>query len=359
VRTSPVFLLGTVLVGLALTPLACSSPTKPQDLPRTTASVTRIDIVGPSVVAPNSTTQYTATAGAADGSTRDITSLANWQTSDGRVLTITATGIASAQRIGETAVTIRNGNLRGSLEVLVLPPGTYRVGGMVKEAGVPVAGASVDVVENADIHTLTDASGSYRLYGVAGDVQMRVTKEGYRARVSRLTVTANESLDFTLERVSPPANLTGIYTLLLAAGPCVYGGTIGVPDNEQTRRYDAVVTQDGPGLKVQLSGAQFATRGDRGDGFKGWIYPDRITFVFSGWDDYVYSGIYYNLVEILAENPSKLLTVSGEVSATASETGISGSLDGTIEVVRRLGDYGNSDWWSCWSHTHQFALLRR
>ena len=94
------------------------------------------------------------------------------------MLTITATGIASAQRIGETVVTIRNGNLRGSLEVLVLPPGTYRVAGMVKEAGVPVAGASVDVVENADIHTLTDASGSYRLYGVAGDVQMRVTKEG-------------------------------------------------------------------------------------------------------------------------------------------------------------------------------------
>ena len=55
-RTSPVFLLVTVLVGLALTPLACSSPTKPQDLPRTPASVTRIDIVGPSVVAPNSTT---------------------------------------------------------------------------------------------------------------------------------------------------------------------------------------------------------------------------------------------------------------------------------------------------------------
>ncbi len=189
------------------------------------------------------------------------------------MLTITATGIASAQRIGETVVTIRNGNLRGSLEVLVLPPGTYRVAGMVKEAGVPVAGASVDVVENADIHTLTDASGSYRLYGVAGDVQMRVTKEGYRARVSRLTVTANESLDFTLERVSPPANLAGIYTLLLAAGPCVYGETIGVPDDERTRRYDAVVTQDGPGLKVQLSGAQFATRGDRGDGFKGWIYP--------------------------------------------------------------------------------------
>jgi hypothetical protein len=359
VRTSSVFLLVTVLVGLALTPLACSSPTKPQDLPRTPAAVTRIDIVGPSVVAPNSTTQYAATALAADGSTGDITNLANWLTSDGRVLSVTATGVATAQGIGESEITIRDGNLRGSLEVLVLRPGTYRVAGTVKEAGFPVRSASVDVVENPDIHTLTDASGNYRLYGVAGDVQMRITKEGYTPLVSRLTVTENESLDFTLDRVSPPANLAGIYTLMLAAGPCTSGGAVGVPDDERTRRYDAMVSQDGPQLQVQLSGAQFATRGNRGDNFSGWIDPDRITFVFTGWNDYVYSGIYFNLVEILSQVPSKLFTVEGEVSATASATGISGSFEGTIAVVRTLGEYGNSNWWSCSSRTHQFALLRR
>ena len=358
-RRPHVFLLSTALLGLLLTPLACNSPTKPDDRNNTPAPTTRIDIVGPAVVAPNSTTRYTATSLAADGSTRDITTVANWQTSDARVLSITAMGVATAQHLGESEVTISSSNLRKSLEVLVLPPGTYRVAGTVKEAGVAVASASVDVEENPDIHALTDASGTYRLYGVAGDVHMRVTKEGYTPLVSRLTVMANESLDFTLDRVSPPANLAGIYTLVLAAGPCTSGPPIGVPDDERTRRYDAMVTQDGPQVKVQLGGAQFATRGDRGDGFSGWVYPDRIAFVFSGWNDYVYSGIYYNFVEILSQMPLKLFTVEGEVSATASATGVSGPLEGTIAVVRSLGEYGNEGWWSCTSHTHQFALLRR
>jgi len=258
--------------------------------------------------------------------------------------------------MGESLITVEYLNFRSGFSVLVLTPGTYRVLGVVRESGLPVAAATVEVVESPGTTTMTDASGAYRLYGVAGDIHLRVTKDGYKPLSIGVTVVANESLDFVLDPALPPANVSGHYSLTLTADSCP---PIAPPD-ERTRTYDAQVTQDGPQLKVLLSGAQFAIRGDRGNGFAGRIAPDGVTFVLSGWDDYVYHGIYYNLVEVLADDdPPKLYTASGTVSATASPVGISGTLDGEIAAATALGQYANFDWWSCSSRKHQFVLERR
>jgi len=335
--------------------MSCTrSPAEPSPTPDATIA-TRIDIDGPDVITPDSTAQYRAIAHSADGNNRDVTAQAIWQTSDPAVAHLTAPGVVTAASLGETAITARlENNARAGLEVLVLAPGTYRVAGLVSESGQPVAGAKVEVIESPGAQTVTDASGVYRLYGIAGDVHVRVTKDGYKSTSTSLTVAANLTLDFTIEQVSLTVGLDGPYSLTLTAEECGIA-----PLNERTRTYDAQVTQDGPQLNVVLSGARFATVNDKGHGFNGRIIPGGITFYLSGWDDYVYNGIYYNLVEILGESPTKLLTVAGSVSATASPAGISGRLDGTISAVRLLGEYGNLDYWSCTSRKHQFALLRR
>jgi hypothetical protein len=349
VRTQHV-VLATVFSVAVLAAISCEGPTAPA--PPTT---TRIDIDGPPLLAPASTAQYRATAQTSDGSTRDITTEAIWRTSDPGVLSVTAAGLATAQRMGESQVSIEFLNLHAGRAVLVLAPGTYRVLGTVTERGLPVANATVEVIGSPGSATVTNTLGAYRLYGVAGDIQVRVTKDGYKPQVGNLSVAANQTLDFALEPLSPPDDFGGLYKLTVTAD-----SSCGLaPADERTRMYDAQVTQDGPVLEVLLSGARFATRDQRGNSFTGRVAPDGVTFAFSGWDDYVYWGIYYNLVEILAENPPKLLTVSGTVSATATRAGISGLLDGSIAAVRALGQYANFDWWSCSSHTHYFALVRR
>ena len=183
---------------------------------------------------------------------------------------------------------------------------TYRVAGLVSESGQPVAGAAVEVIESPGTATVTDASGVYRLYGVAGDVHVRVTKDGYQPKSSGLTVAANLTLDFTLEQVSLSLDFGGLYSLTVTADSCGVA-----PVDERTRTYDAQVMQDGPNLNVVLSGAQFFTDNDKGHGFKGRVAPDGITFYLSGWDEYVYDGIYFSLVEFLG--PSRFLTVTGSV----------------------------------------------
>lgn len=345
--------LTTIVFVVVLAAISCQRST-PNEPGRPPAPPTRIDIDGPEVVAPDSMTQYRATAKAADGSTLEITKQAQWHSSDSEVLSLTSTGIAAARDIGESQITIQYLNLRAGFDVLVLPPGTYRVAGVVTESGLPVAGATVEIMESSGPTTVTDAFGAYRIYGVAGDIHVRVTKDGYRPVSSNVTVGANLTLDFAMEPVSLPADVSGFYSLTLTADSCGVA-----PAGERTRTYDAEVTQAGSLLKVVLSGAQFRTQGDRGNGFTGRIAPEGISFVLSGWDDFVYGGIYYNVVEILGERPVKLLTVSGTVSATALRDGISGRLNGNIAAVRALGEYGNLDWWSCSSSRHEFVLRRR
>ena len=351
-RTQHVVLATTISVAV-LASISCTRPTAP-DQGNQSAIPASIDIVGPPVVAPNSTAQYRANSHGADGSTVDITAQAQWRSSNPSVLVLTSTGAATTRGMGESQITIQYFNVRAELDVLVLQPGTYRVAGTVTESGLPVPGATVDVIESPGTTTLTDASGAYRLYGVAGDIHLRVTKAGYKSQSSSLTVTANQTLDFALEQVSPLPDVSGLYTLTLSVDVCA-----ATPD-ERTRTYDALVTQTGPEVKVVLSGARFAVRGDRGNGFTGRMDPDgTVSFILTGWNEYVYDDIYYNIVEILADEPRKLLTISGGVRATVSPAGISGLLNGQMTAVRDLGEYGNYDWWSCPSRNIQFALRRR
>lgn len=145
-------LLTGCFLALALAGLlgACDdAPTRPSgggvnpDVPVTT---TRLEIAGPDAVAPGESAQFAATAYQSDGSTRNVTNEAQWRSGNPSVLSISANGLATGRERGEAPITAAfAGRTANKSNVFVLPAGTYRLAGAVRDAGVLVSGARVEV----------------------------------------------------------------------------------------------------------------------------------------------------------------------------------------------------------------------
>jgi hypothetical protein len=229
-----------------------------------------ISIVGPSSIAPDETVPFTANAKMNDGTTENYTNKVTWRSSNTFLLTMSASGAASGKNTGETAVSASFGRLQATLNVMVIPSGTYRLSGTVLESGLPLDRASVVVVEGhgSGLATETDALGHYRLYGVRGDVAVRVSKAGYVSVTKAITVTAHDQLDFPdLAQVNAVGTLAGAYTLTLTASSnCPTTSSLftpALPDYARRRSYAAVITQNGPVLNVAASGADFLIQNGR------------------------------------------------------------------------------------------------
>ncbi len=207
--------LTLVLVGW-LTACDKSSPTKPSTLPPTpaptpsAASLQGIQLEGPGSVPPGTKAQYKVVGQISDGTTQDLTSTTTLRSSDDGVLTIAPGGEATGGKPGEVVLAAVNTGKRASLQVLVLTPGTFRVTGVVSDSGLPVAGATVDVLDGsrAVMSAQTDAQGIYRLYGVSGSVELRVRAPGYPEQVRAFPVSDETKFDFALP---PGVDLRGQY----------------------------------------------------------------------------------------------------------------------------------------------------
>src|SRR5512141_410639 len=109
-------------IGLAAFGLACntgvSTPTS-VILP-TTAVIASITVNG-APVAVGGTTQFTATATLNDGTTRDITPLATWQSASTSTAVVSITGVVTGLAAGNVAVTATYQNLPGSYLIAVTP----------------------------------------------------------------------------------------------------------------------------------------------------------------------------------------------------------------------------------------------
>jgi hypothetical protein len=211
--------------------------------------------------------------------------------------------------------------------------------GKVTESALPVVGASVAVTSGtgAGLRTSTDGDGQYRLYGVAGIVQIHVSKVGYDDLVRSVTVTTNDVLDFPDARQSAGvASLAGAYTLSLTAdtgcSTSAFAGTPPLPPElRQTRTYDASLTQNGPSLTMTLGGADLSL-GARV--FTGRVEPADVVFQIGA--SYYYS--YYRNTELWERTSATTsLAIGGFVVATASPAGISGSLYGAFDAFTLSG----------------------
>jgi hypothetical protein len=237
---------------------------------------------------------------------------------------------------------------------MVIPAGTYRLTGLVRESGLPVAGATVAVTagQGTGLSAVTNQSGQYRLYGVVGSVDVQVSKAGYASVTKTLAVSSNSLLDFPdLTQTGPIVSLSGTYTLSLTASTACGPGTYALSDQAKRRSYTAVITQNGPALQVTLSGADLLMLNGHGNSFSGRVQPDGVKFEVAG-DYYYYSE--FDVLEKL--QPDQVLTFIGEVSATTSPVGISGPLNGEIIVYKFSAPRQFTYLGGCYATDHQFVF---
>ena len=112
--------IGAALVAV-LAQLACSSPTSPSS-----STITRLDVsaaaAGALSVAPGQTLQLKAAATFADGSQRDVTGMAVWQSSDPKTAAVSMSGMVTGGLAGAVDVSATLEGVTGKAHIDVATP---------------------------------------------------------------------------------------------------------------------------------------------------------------------------------------------------------------------------------------------
>jgi len=317
------------------------TPTKPD------SRVAQIVLTGPSTVAPGATVHVSLISQYFNGTTQDVSSQATWSSSNSDVLLVAAGDVTGVQN-GEAGIIAEYSGTTIRKVVTVLPDGTFTVTGRVADANFALPGARVNVVSGtgAGQAAVADDHGAYKLYGLAGIVELQVSALEYQMLSRTLEVSANlQSVNLTLRPVEAPRDLSGDWQLSIDASPSC-GSLI---DSARHRTYVATISQDVSNVAVRLSGAEFA-RDRFGDTnrFSGRIVHDVISLNIQSLD---YYGMHYDLAEILSDGQTYIVVAKGTGAATAST--ISGTLEGTIRV-----DFAGQESSSCTAADHHFTFVR-
>src|SRR5262245_1987207 len=188
----------TSLIALTLLfTLACDGD---KDTPLVTPFVPAPTVTGISVTPPTQTVppgqavQLTATARYSDGSTKDVTAQASWNSSQLNVASVSS-GIVRGIDLGRTTIRALFERFSSSQTIVVQPAGTFIVKGRVTEAGVGVAGATIDAISGPPNQVNTNTGGSYEMFGVSVGSILRFGKAGYFDEKREVTTSGDQSLD--------------------------------------------------------------------------------------------------------------------------------------------------------------------
>jgi hypothetical protein len=300
----------------------------------------------------------------ADATSRDISTKVVWRTSSGSVLTISTAGLATTRVNGETIITASSGAATASISVMVVPPGTYRLAGTVRDADQTVAGASVRVTsgQGAGASALTDSRGQYVLYGVAGEVELTVTRQTYTTVTHQVVVERDDVFDITDFSVAGVPKIAGTYALTITAGADCAPYPAGMPRppaSELQRTYAATVTQSGANVTVTLSGADFAIQNGLGNQFFGNFSNGYLSFSLRNTGgDYYYTVNTVGRPDVVERVSSgHLLAIWGYVYTPASPGGIDAGLwGGFLEFDPASGGSPTKPVSSCYSDHNRFQL---
>lgn len=290
-----------------------------------------VTIIGPASIPPGTTAQLAAQVQQSDGTTKTALSpTVRWTSSNPSVLTVNANGLATASSLrGDAVVTAEvnaSATRRSSLrEIVVVPDGTFRVVGLVTDSNVPptpIPGARVEVVGTTVVAT-TGSNGEYRLYGVPPDAAIEASAAGYQPRSQTVHLTGHTTVNHELTFAGPLGGLTGNYTLAFDVLDTCPGQPNLSQDNRH-RTYDAVMTQTGAALEVELTEPRFRLNGaNRGNRFFGRVVPGGAIFTIDYYD-YYYQTQYSNIAERLSDNT--ILVPSGTANAFGSGGGLTATL---------------------------------
>lgn len=198
-----------IAVLMAISAAACGSdrvgnPTQPTPTP------TLVTVAG--TATGSEPFPLTATAAFSDGSSRDITMMASWESSNPQLATVSSTGVVTALGNGQVEFRATYQAVVGRLQLEVSvppPPPTYVLSGIVREAGTlrAIAGARlvVTVGPNADAFAMSDDAGRFTLSGLqAAVIGLEGVKDGYLTpRIDNLSFTEDASIEFFLYAIPP------------------------------------------------------------------------------------------------------------------------------------------------------------
>jgi hypothetical protein len=323
----------------------------------------RVEIVAPREMAPGQTVQLGLRGHFDDGSTADLTARALWQSQQSDVISIDERGRASAHRYGESNIAARTGvnsALTATKEVIVVRPGTFRLSVIVTEVGGrPADAVRVEVVEGTG-NGLSDAApvdGRYDLYGVAGQVLLRITSTAYLEHLERIAVTDHVTIRVELTPFQSPSDIAGTYTLSVNADPACASALL--PAARQ-RTYTAVVRQAGSQVSVFLETGNFIIRGRSYNRFEGRIdgSSKEIAFNLNGFGPDYYDAAYYPDVAEALSPGTLFLVFAGRAVVSILPRALSGRLDGVIQTVQLQFYLPRVVTGECRSGQHSFVLSR-
>jgi len=300
-----------------------------------------------------------------DATSQDLSTKVLWRASSFSVLTLSPAGLATTRANGETIITASSGAVSASLSVMVVPTGTYRLAGTVRDADQPVSGATVAVTSGrgAGASALTNSLGQYVLYGVAGEVQLTVTRFDTTAVTHQVTVDHDDVFDITDFAVTGVPKIAGTYALTITAGADCTPYPAGMPlppASELQRTYTATVTQSGTKATVTLSGADFAIQNGLGNQFFGDISNGYVYFSLRNTGgDYYYTINTVGRPDVVERVSSgHLLAIWGYARAVASSGGMDDSqfYGGLVEFDASPNGSPTKPVSSCYSDHMRFQL---
>ena len=331
----------------------------PSTRPTPARYVSSIHIDGPDTLSPGSSAQLHLVKQWSDGVQEDATTNAVWSSSDPKVMTVTAGGLAAAVSVGAVKISAASG-LNASKPMLAVPDGTYDLSGRVLENGVGIGRMTVTVAIGIGQGTtaVTDATGAYTLYGVAGTIELHVSRDGYFTASQTMTVTGLNARapDVTVTPIIAPANLSGAWQLTIVPATTCTAPVAAVGP----RTFNITITQTGADAVMAFAAADMFKRSPRRTSsahITGNVLEFTLSAAVDGYYKFYSPNLLYDVMEVLDGN--RFLGFSGDAHLDGSMTSVAGAFNGNLDVFAGNGDYwGSSLAARCTSTTHAVVMTK-
>ena len=312
----------------------------------------RVRIEGPTSIPPGQTAQFRLVTTFSDGSSQDLTSKAAWYSMSPTVIKIESGGVATALARGAAELVASYGS-SARTAVMVLEDGTFPVTARVLEGTLPIVAAQVVVTRGVGkgLAAMSDERGIFVIYGVAGDIELEASHDGYNsARQSLSVARPAQAPDFVLQPLANPADVSGDWRMTLTPSPSC--GTL--PGDLTSRSYNVNVSQTGGAASVRIAADSLP----KPVVVDGRVLNRTLTFALSAVQDYYYRlNPVYDLLDVL--DASRFLGIRGSVTVTASGAALQGALVGNLAVYVGAGIYLTSKLQSeCSAPDHRVVLQR-
>jgi hypothetical protein len=197
---------------------------------------------------------------------------------------------------------------------------------------------------------VTKSDGSFALYGVAGEIALRVGAAGYAEESRPLLVTANATTDVTLRQVAGPVDFSGAWRMTISPSPAcgALAQDVGGP-----RAFAVAITQNGAAVSVRLTSPTLSTPA------KVWgrVLDKTLTLDLTWEEDYYYRGnpIFAVLDELA---PTHFLAIFGSLRVDAAGIPARGALAGHLELWTGQNYFTSKLARDCNAADHAVALER-